>query len=386
MKTFYFSVASVILLLSGWIITPEAAAQGCVAIRHFSTSTGSSSSGQILSPGQFLFGANFRYFESFRHFKGTVEQEQRVELHTEVVNWSYALDLSGTYGITDQLYANLTVPLVYNRRSSLYEHGRNSRHETTSAGLADARIGAGYWLLAPDSYHKGNVALGLAVKIPTGNSNATDFFYEVGVDGDDADTIPDGEIRAVDQSIQPGDGGWGISVDFQAFHSIVGNLGAYAGGFYLINPQDTNETKTSRSRLNESYMSVPDQFSLRAGLSYGLPVTGLGLSLGARYEGVPVEDLIGESHGFRRPGVVLSVEPGLSYSSGSVTGNLAVPFALYRNRTRSVTDIENGLDPNGEPRHGDAAFADYLINLGVTWRIGGESSDDVEPFPTHTEM
>ena len=381
------SAAAVALLLLGAATTQEVAAQGCVAIRHFSSCTGGTKS--TLSPGEFLFGVNYRYFESFRHFKGTVEQEERVELNTEVVNWSHALDLNATYGVTNQLYATVTLPLVYNIRSSLYEHGRASRHETSSMGLADMRVGAGYWLLDPESYHNGNVAVGLGLKIPTGNAGATDFFHNVGADGSDADTLPDGEIRPVDQSIQPGDGGWGVALDFQAFHTIVGTLGAYAGGFYLINPRDTNETFTSRGRVNEHYMSVPDQFSVRAGLTLGLPVTGLGAALGARYEGVPVEDLIGESNGFRRPGMVLSLEPGLSYGNGPFAANLSVPVALYRNRTRSITDIANGTNQSGEPIHGDAAFSDYLINLGVTYRIGGALSDDdgdVEPLPMHTEM
>ena len=115
-------------------------------------------------------------------------------------------------------------------------------------------------------------------------------------------------------------------------------------------------------------MSVPDQYALRAGLFYGIKkIHGLGFSLGGRLEGVPVRDLVGESGGFRRPGYVISVEPGVSYMLGNVTATLNVPVALVRNRTRSLTDIADSTPDN--IRHGDAAFADYLINFGVTWRI-----------------
>jgi len=75
----------------------------------------------------------------------------------------------------------------------------------------------------------------------------------------------------------------------------------------------------------------------------------------------PVEDLIGDSDGFRRPGYAVSVEPGLSFSRGPHTFSVAVPVAAYRNRTRSVADR---LVPG---RHGDAAFADYVVMLGY-WR------------------
>jgi hypothetical protein len=74
-----------------------------------------------------------------------------------------------------------------------------------------------------------------------------------------------------------------------------------------------------------------------------------------------VEDLIGGSKGFRRPGYAISADPGVSYSWGPNTLSLNVPVALYRNRTRSVPDR------TVPGRHGDAAFADYLIFFGY-WR------------------
>ena len=45
--------------------------------------------------------------------------------------------------------------------------------------------------------------------------------------------------------------------------------------------------------------------------------------------------------------------------------NLFVPFALSRNRTQSDSDKRRTAD-TGTHVQGDAAFADYLINLGIT--------------------
>jgi hypothetical protein len=45
--------------------------------------------------------------------------------------------------------------------------------------------------------------------------------------------------------------------------------------------------------------------------------------------------------------------------------NLFVPLALSRNRTQSNADKRQTAD-TGVHRQGDAAFADYLINLGIT--------------------
>lgn len=343
--------------------------QGCVAIRQFSTGSGTSGSA-ILQEGEWQISSNYRYFKSFRHFRGDEEQPERITAGTEVINYSHALDLTLSYAFNNRLYANVTLPFVYNERSSLYEHGRTERHESYSKGLADMRIGAGLWLFSPEKYQNGNVALGLGIKLPTGDYAATDEFYNVGENGAT-------QVRPVDQSIQPGDGGVGIALDLQAFQTIATGLAVYANAFYLINPRETNGTRTFRETLNatlanESIMSVPDQYAARLGLSYATPLNGMGVSLGGRIEGVPVEDLIGGSQGFRRPGYALSVEPGISYLKNQWALNLNVPVAVYRNRQQSVTDKEV-ISPTGEARHGDAAFADYLISVGIAFRFGGHN-------------
>ncbi len=335
--------------------------QGCVAIRQFSGLGNAVNQGGIQAPGDWNISTNYRYFKSFRHFRGTHEEPDRVENNTEVINWSHGVDINVSYAFTDRVFGIVSLPFAYNERSSLYEHGRNSRHTTYSGGLADMRIGAGYWLFSQEKATKGNMALGLGLKLPTGNYNAKSTFYNVGPNGQP-------EVRPVDQSIQLGDGGVGITVDMQGIWNLKGTTFLYYDGFYMFNPRNTNGTVTNRSRPNEGIMSVPDQFALRTGLFHSFErMHGLGLSLGGRIEGVPVRDIIGESGGFRRPGYVVSVEPGISYMIGNVTGTLSLPVALLRNRTQSLTDIENSTPENRV--QGDAAFADYLINVGIAWRI-----------------
>ncbi len=349
-------------------------AQGCVAIRHFSCSTGNSLEGGLLGKGDFQFGVNYRYFKSFRHFRGTEEEPDRVSSNTEVINHSHSWDFNVNYGITDRLYAGLTIPTLMNTRSSLYEHGRQERYTTFSRGLADIRVGTGYWLFDPLDHLNGNIAVGLGLKLPTGDYNASDIFYNVGPDGSP-------QVRPVDQSIQPGDGGFGITVDLQFYQKVAEHFFLYGGGFYLFNPKESNGTRTFRETLNpilenEAIMSVPDQFSLRAGFGYSLR-SFLSASLGGRFEGVPVEDVFGGSDGFRRPGNVLSIEPGIAFMKNNFTLNLNVPFALRRERPQSLTDIQT-QEITGEFRQGDAAFADYLINLGITYRVGRKSGERIE--------
>lgn len=362
-------------LFAGALLCVNVYAQGCVAIRHFSCG-GNSSSGAILNTGDLTFGTSYRYFRSFRHFRGQHEEADRVANNTEVVNYAHALDMNLIYAISQRTYANLTLPFVTNVRSSLYEHGRAERHSSFSRGLADARVGIGYWLLNPSARSPLNLAVGAGIKLPTGNHEANDIFYNVGVEGSP-------EVRPVDQSIQPGDGGVGVTLDFQVYHNLTSGLSWYGGGFYLLNPRETNGIRTFRETLspvlaNEAVTSVPDQYSLRFGFNYAPAARPFAASLGVRYEGVPVEDLIGGSDGFRRPGSVFSVEPGISYMLNHVSINASVPFALIRNRPQSVTDLET-QQLTGNPRHGDAAFADYLINIGFTYRLPTRTASSSGP-------
>lgn len=350
-------------------------AQGCVAIRHFSSCVGNSLENNLLGKGDLQIGMNYRYFKSFRHFRGTEEEADRVANNTEVINHSHAWDFFLTYGISDRLYTSITIPTVINARSSLYEHGREERNSTFSRGLADIRAGIGYWLLDPIENSEGNIALGLGIKLPTGNYNATDVFYNVGPEGSP-------EVRPVDQSIQPGDGGFGLTIDFQFYQKVAAGLFAYGGGFYLLNPRETNGIRTFRETLspileNEAIMAVPDQYSIRTGLSYSLSSV-ISASLGARFDAVPVKDLIGGNEGFRRPGNVLSLEPGIAYMHQNFTINLNVPFALRRDRPQSVTDRQTEIS-TGTPRNGDAAFADYLINFGISYRFPKHKAMDIDP-------
>ncbi len=168
-------------------------------------------------------------------------------------------------------------------------------------------------------------------------------------------------VRSVDQSIQPGDGGFGIMVDFNTFKSLAGgNVAVFSSGAYLSNPQETNKVLTgSGTRV----MSIADQFLLRGGAAFPLPKSrNISVSAGLRVEGVPSRDLLGADGGFRRPGVAVSVEPAITIAKGRNALTLGVPFAIYRNRFVSVLDEESG-------RHGDAAFADYLVMFGFNRRF-----------------
>lgn len=357
-----------LLVLSTVIFIQQSYAQGCVAIK---------SNGAICMlthpdeteniKGGWQFASSARYFKSFRHFSGTTENKNRLVLGNEVINHQSSLDLSITRLFNDRWSFMVDVPVLANSRSSLYEHGGKQRHSTHSFGMGDVRVAVYNWLLNPAKNHKGNIQVGLGIKLPTGDYNYKDYWYNVGVGGAK-------ELRTVDQSIQLGDGGTGFTTEVNAFYSIHRDLTVYGNFYYLINPREQNGTRTYRELVsatlaNEAIMSVPDQYMGRAGLTYSFRhIKGLGLSAGARLEGIPVHDLAGGSGDFRRPGYIWSVEPAITYVVKKLNFFVAVPFAVERNRTQSVTDKENSVKLNKHVQ-GDAAFSDYTINAGFSIRF-----------------
>ncbi|HWW85204.1 MAG TPA: TlpA disulfide reductase family protein, partial [Vicinamibacterales bacterium] len=91
--------------------------------------------------------------------------------------------------------------------------------------------------------------------------------------------------------------------------------------------------------------------------------TGFAGSLAWRAEGVPRYDLIGASHGFRRPGVEMFIEPGFSYARGGDVYQFQMPIAYYRNR------FPNPYTGN----LGDATFPNYIFLASYGHRFGGRS-------------
>ena len=354
----YFAITIALILF----ISARTLAQGCIAIR----STGGAS--MLSHPEKnddksWEFSASARYFRSFRHFSGTVENKSRQTNGSEVINHQASLDLAIYRHFNNRWSAMLDVPVLDNSRSSLYEHGGTERGVTHSFGIGDIRFAVYAWLFDPKK-SRGNIQVGLGLKLPTGDYDYKDYWTNIGPN-------KTSELRDVDQSIQLGDGGTGFTTEINAFYHISPALSVYGDGYYLINPREQNGARTYRETLsptlaNEAICSVPDQYMFRAGFAYSIAaIKGFSVAAGVKLEGIPVNDLVGGSGDFRRPGYIWSAEPTLNYSTKNINFYLSVPVAFYRNRTQSVTDKENSIT-QGKHVQGDAAFADYVINAGFS--------------------
>jgi hypothetical protein len=340
--------------------------QGCVAIKSNGGYCSMADHHQAAGKNKgYTLSINHRYFRSYKHFVGTEEQKQRVEAGTEVVNYSHAVNFNLNKALHKGWSVSLDIPVLANNRSSLYEYGGKSRHSTKSFGLGDVRIAAYKWIIDPVRMTKGNIQAGLGLKLPTGDYKYQDNFFV-----NDSTQI----LGPVDQSIQLGDGGLGFTTEVNAYYTIAKGLTAYGNFYYLINPREQNGTSTARGgtpsvtavRYGSHVMSVPDQYMLRAGVNYTFKK--LTASAGVRKECLTSKDLFGGNNGFRRPGYIVSFEPGVTYDFKNFSLYTYVPVALKRNRTQSEPDrIRTQI--TGVYAQGDAAFADFAVNVGLNFKF-----------------
>lgn len=307
--------------------------------------------------GTWTGAVSYRWQRSDRHFIGSDEQEQREEEGSQVINNIHVVDLSVGYAITKRFTATLSVPFQFATRSQVVRSNDVNRtiltrFHTEANGLSDMKLLGTAWLLDPTHNKKQNVSVGLGVKLPTGEKDAKDTFQVYNA----ASKLILAQERNVDQSIQPGDGAWGVIFDIYAFKEVIPHLNLFAAGTYIAEPE---EDAGVLNGLGPAKMSTADSYLFRAGAGYTvLPEKGLTVTLNGRMEGTPVRDLFGGSDGFRRPGFAISIEPGLVYLKDRWSVSVSAPVALYRNRERSVLDERSG-------GHGDAAFADFMILFGI---------------------
>lgn len=394
MKKFFLAISLGLLLFAGKIM-----AQGCVPVRQMGGAVAiCPASSYNLLKGDVQMGVNYRYFHSWRHFVGREEQPQRQvtggghdanghDRGNAVNIYSHAVDFNFSYGLTNRIQLNLTIPWVHNERSQVLRQTAPTadtfRYSVYAKGIGDIRLSANYWVFDPSKPRKGNLMVGFGIKLPTGNYAATDNGVPQ-ANGTKKDFV------VMDQAIQPGDGGLGFSLEVQGFTELFKGVYGFANGFYLFNPRESNGTyKSAPQEGLEGYniYACPDQYFARVGfLTSVLKEKNLSFSLAARWEGIPAYDAFGGQVAYRRPGYVVAVEPGVSYRTGPHTFSLFVPYNFIKNRIQSAADIaeedmrnKDITDPTQKVHvQGDAAFADYSISFGYTYRFSRKK--------THTLM
>ncbi|MFL5741173.1 MAG: hypothetical protein ACJ75B_13200 [Flavisolibacter sp.] len=341
-----FLLATAILLFS----VLEGYAQGCSPIRHISGISPDVLFKNHTTTNRFVINMTNRYFEASNTYRGT-----KYITDTLVTNRIYSFHISVSAIFNQGWSLTMSIPVSANSRRNSLDHGgpQTPKHITHAFGLGDMRLTAYKWLL--NSSPKGNIQLGLGIKFPTGDYRYTDYFFR-----NDSTKV----LAPVDQAIQLGDGGTGITTEIGGFYSLSKTIDLFGSVFCLFNPRDQNGVSNLKGRNptaaeltnNTTVMSVPDQYDFRGGAT--IEVKNFVFSAAVRYERLPIKDLIGESNGFRRAADVSSVEPGVVYRANKqvVFAYVGIPF--HRNIEQTTA---NNMTPAG--------FANVIFTFGAQFGL-----------------
>lgn len=301
-----------------------------------------------LEKGSWQAGVAFRAFTSDKHYQGT---EPFPELDPGgPTNRQRQIDLGVTYGLSSRTSLSLNVPL-HSNSFTLFRVPPGGTTAvagpTESRGIGDISVRARRWMVEPARAGRGNVAVTLGVKVPTGKADVEDTIYGV--------TVP------VDWSIQLGDRGWGILTGVDGYFTH-GRASLFAAASYLFNPRDTTGTPSFFTALQGRppvSSSSTDQFSLQLGAGMSIKDGWPEPTLSYRIEGVPVDDVIGDSNGMRRPGTIQFVEPGLAFARGHHRFSVSVPLMVRVNIKDSPFSV----------RVEDATVPDRMVVFGYGVRF-----------------
>ena len=326
-------------------------AQGCEPIR-FTTPVNLGGEGQAYQPArEWQLTLAYRRLLSNEWFIGKDEnsalapggRSPEFRIHTVVADVAYSF--------SDRYRLRLSVPVSSGSLERMWPD--KAVHKQTARGIGDITVMAEAWALTPRTHERGNVAVGLGLKAPTGTHTFASEFH----------TAAGPVYFPADQTIQPGDGGWAVLLETRAFRQITERAYGYAFASYMISPKARSDVEWVPG--SGQHWSVPDVYSARLGGAFALfPDQGITLSLGGRVDGIPIHDLIGggDDDTIKRTAYVIFADPGLSFSRGSGTLTLSVPYRVAVNRQKSVFEERtNGLNAGGFAKH--LVFASYTHRL-----------------------
>jgi len=258
-------------------------AQGCMPIRYTSPSLGAIDN-VYLNDHEWQFGIAYRFLHASDLYTGHRYSPEDAPGGQPILIQVHTVSLNATYAFSRRFSLSLQLPFATGSESTIHQDGL--RHAQRATGIGDASVLGNVWLFSPLEHSRGNVLLTLGVKAPTGIHDGKDSYY----------VAPGQPLKVIaSNSIQDGDGGWGIALQTDIFQRIANRMSFYAAGSYLISPkQHINLPVSGAPGPVANFIAVTDEYSAHAGFSYALlPRHGLAASLGGRVDGIPVHDLVG---------------------------------------------------------------------------------------------
>ncbi len=344
--------------------------QGCIPVRNivgFGQLITTEYIGESGAANPWLVNVNTRYFKIARSYRDTDRTNLAGE--DERINESFSINLGVVRLLAKDWAIGIDLPVAANSRRTWQEHDATNaskiHHTVRSFGIGDIRLTAYKWLLNSTKTRRGNIQIGLGIKLPTGDYRYEDYFHKA-----------NGKIVApVNTTIQLGDGGTGFTTELNGYYNITNAISFYGNFFYLFNPRDHNGVSSidgggtadaMQIQTSDFVNSVPDSYTARAGVNFS--ANKFIFSSGARIEGQPTNDILGTSNGSRRAGYTLSIEPGINYKLKSSILYVFVPLTAVRKTKQTVPDILRS-EAEGKYFISSGGFADYMIFVGALFRL-----------------
>jgi hypothetical protein len=351
------------------LLAAHTMAQGCIAIRNLTGFGQFAQLGYKETNSKWMMGIDNRIFGAHTFLEGRKDiTPAHISDGGAFREYTMNIDLSR---ILDHGWAiSLDMPISNNTQAGKGLNTAGVYSTGHAYGVGDIRFTVYKWLFNTDVAKKGNIQLGLGIKLPTGNYHTEDYYYT------DPNDISFKELGNVNVAIQLGDGGTGIATQLNSFYVFNHSISLYGNFFYLISPKDQNATATWPPNflppnvatlwhtVTKDVNSVPDNYTIRGGanFTFGRFVATAGL----HYEGVPAHDLIGQNDGFRTAGHIFSAEPGIQYKFKKSFLYSFVTVPIDRASIQTVPDKREEAI-TGVPTLSPGHFANYLVFIGYSF-------------------
>lgn len=280
-----------------------------------------------LGRGQHQVALTYRRAVSDKHYQGKKPYPELDPFGP--INTQNLLNVDWSYGLSKRWSLGVNIPVVFHSFEVFRAPAGSSQREWVGArarGIGDVTFRASAWLLPAREAAQGNIGLSLGLKTPTGDTGAKGVIF--------------GREIPADISIQPGDGAWAPVLTLFGFRQFD-VMTVYGSGAYMVNARNTTGVpgffQTLGNPNNRFPNSSTDQFLYHFGAAFRTAKGWPTPLLAYRISGVPVHDAFGPSDGFRRPGTIGMVEPGVGFQIKGHAFTLTVPLLAYVNIKDSTT-------------------------------------------------
>ncbi len=271
---------------------------------------------KLNQPGRLRMTFAYSYSDTDKYYNGE-SRDHAVERDVEPSTLRNEFAGIFEYDLTERWSLLTEVPFLYVNQNRTGPTSEAVNGSMNANGVGDIRLLGRYWLTEDNDTF--NLYGAAGIRVPTG-------------EGDEKFVSEGGNLITKDFAAQTGTGNAAGIVELGGFGRVDEHLQHFFQLRYIFTPSTNTEGNNFRNELSGNgpeKNSDSDAMSWRLGLA--LPIERFSLTAAVSGAWVPYDDVIGQTAGFRRAGVVMFAEPGIVWSPvDSVTLNASVPITFYR--------------------------------------------------------